>query len=463
MLSSQRFGRSRRDSEAVADWKRAADKPIWKEYVYDEARAKFRALQAANNDAELGFLSREAMLANISLPHYGAIRVGARVAIGVAVNAERRGDTEDGFALRVATRRIGALMEQESDQTLIGGLVGRAVVSLSWRRPGGILPHTNVSKRPKHNVDAYVEANIAADRARYVAYLRAIGHPEEATAFHAAVAQGEALRENAKKGIPASYFSFDKKTYPLIAWWCADAVLLSGASCALFFAAVFKLVYRFSPRLQNGEPLQASARWGIACGLVIPSISVAVMAGVLSHHLPRDYSLVGGLVVGAFAMIVPPVVLRFTRWQVGHGLIVLLSTFGVMSALIGTDSAYWFSSASIPQMLNSMMVIDSHARQGAAQLSLLWLTGGAMLSVPLLLLGAFAVFSRMFKVPVAAGVTRGMRAVAVPLACLFVLAWAGCLIPTLRHENAALKELRRIVEVGETQTFAELLGKRLPQ
>lgn len=85
-----------------------------------------------------------------------------------------------------------------------------------------------------------------------------------------------------------------------------------------------------------------------------------------------------------------------------------------------------------------------------------------MLSLPIVLLAVFAGFSRMLRIPVASGVTRGMRAMAVPLACVMILGWGVCLVSTLRQENAAIAELKQFGKVGEPRMQAELLGRAYP-
>ncbi|MBC8142812.1 MAG: hypothetical protein H7Y38_15415, partial [Armatimonadetes bacterium] len=63
----------------------------------------------------------------------------------------------------------------------------------------------------------------------------------------------------------------------------------------------------------------------------------------------------------------------------------------------------------------------------------------------------FGVFSKILRVPFAAGVTRGMRAMAVPLAAVLTLLWAGAFLLALRHENAAIREMETMNRVGEIQ------------
>ena len=64
--------------------------------------------------------------------------------------------------------------------------------------------------------------------------------------------------------------------------------------------------------------------------------------------------------------------------------------------------------------------------------------------------------------PVAAGVTRGMRAMAVPLAYVLLLAWGGCLLTTLRHETRAIHEVERVTQIGEARMCAEIMGMPFP-
>ncbi|MBC7806572.1 MAG: hypothetical protein H7145_10515 [Akkermansiaceae bacterium] len=462
MVAVGNFAR-RHDAEATAAWKRAGSKPDWDDYALPEMNAKWKLQIARNGGGEVGFMPRTASSAAILFPHFTVVRAAARMATVKAFEAELAGNREEGIALRGATRRLGAVL-MTRNQIAVGVLVGRAVTAIAMYRPGGA-----------EDVDtpSYTQAERDANRsgkdreAKYVAYLQSAGHPEEAVAFAAASRDGEAVKTIIKDGMSRTYMGFGDKTFRLLACWYGDILLLAGVLSSLTFAGIFKLIYKFSPRLQKSEPLQTSARWGMMLGLALPCL-VAIAA--LAAPVAPDIVCGGVLLAAALLLVVPPVACRLSGKSISHGLLVLLGTVGALAVIVSVGAVTWHMFAGpigAVAMIQGLSGGDPEGDGGSGTKNI-WgillpvLLSSVMLSLPVVLLAAFAGFSRMLRIPVAAGVTRGMRAMAVPLACVLLLGWGVCLVSTLKHENAAVAEMKQIGRMGEPRLQAELLGRTYP-
>ena len=449
------------DDAAVAAWIRAGAAPRWDDYSFREVDAKWKLLQAKHG-GEVGAIARMSSMAAILFPHYAGIRSSARMASAMAMQAELAGNAEAGFGIRRASRQIGEGMQQQRG-SFIGGLVGSAVASIAQSRAGG----AEVVENPYPSTDKErVEQWIKAKQNKYATYLRSIGHPEEATAFLATMERTVALKKIWKNGSPQTYMGFDAKTYQLMLGWAGNILLIAGALFALGFAGVFALVYKFSPRLQRNEPLQKSARWGVWMGLLTPVFVLATVANAESTLLTPGDIPIAIIGVGILTIVITPFVLRLTAREVGHGVGVVLATIaalGVIGGLIVAVGVLFGGFASSFGLMRGDAYNENGDMARSVWLSLVPVIFGTMMALlPLLMLALFALFSRMLKIPVAAGVTRGTRSIAVPLACLLLLAWGASVFNTLRHENAAIAEMKRITEIGELRTVAEVSGQPYP-
>ncbi|MBC8134955.1 MAG: hypothetical protein H8F28_03600 [Fibrella sp.] len=450
---------SQQDEKAIAAWVRAGNKPVWNEYTADDVTARWKLQRAMNNGTEVGSISRMSSMAAILFPHYAAIRASGRMATVKAVQAELAGKKEDGLALRRASRQVGEKIVVQGKH-MIPCLLGYAVVGISSARPGG-------AEHPEGGDGESGDEKANAREARYVAYLREIGHAEEATAFQNATLQGKSVKNLWYEGQSLTYWGFDSKTYQWLGAWFVNFLLIAGVLFSLVFAGIFKLVYKFSPRLQKGESLQKSARWGVTVGLALPLIAGLVTLSMIGLWLEPDYAMLVASVTGITALVAPPFMLRLSVRETGHGMMVMLATIGSLAALIGAGAMCGLFAQSVLEMVGLLTAVpggDVDAAQKSVEEAVrLWAVGGIVLSVPLGLLALFGVFSKILRVPFAAGVTRGMRAMAVPLACVLTLLWAISFLYTLRHERAAMQEMERMAAIGEAKYIAGILKRSFPQ
>lgn len=449
VLTAWGYFAAKQDDKAVAAWIRAGEKTEWNDHTTEEIIAKWKLQRTVNSDSETGAIARMGSMAGISFPQYGGMRASARMAAVMAMQAELRGDKETGFTIRRASRQIGQNM-QERSKNYIGNLVGRAIVSLAMSRAGGEEPRENPYKGD-------TERWMRERQDRYADYMRSIGHPEEAVAFTAAIKNGDFLKTLFTRTSPKTYWGFEAKTYQLFGAWCANFLLIAGVLFSLAFAGIFKLVYKFSPRLQKGGTLQKSAKWGITVGLMLPFIAGAITLSAIGLWLEPDQAVMIGFVVGIMALAVPPFLLRFSRREFGHGLLVMLTTWGSLVALIAAGMGCTLFAQGMTGALG--LLTSGSSEDGALDVMKVitpWAIGAMVLSVPMGLLLLFGVFSKILKVPFAAGVTRGMRAIAVPLACVLTLLWSGALMFTLRHERAAITEMEQMATMGEMQYLKQI-------
>lgn len=122
------------DREAQAALHRAVEKPRWYEYIDVEAAGRVRHAELVSGPQNS--LTKSASYAGILFPHYAALRGMARVFTAQAMHLEQAGDLKAGLALRHETAQLGAKMRGQSS-SLIGGLVGTAMVRVAEGRPAG--------------------------------------------------------------------------------------------------------------------------------------------------------------------------------------------------------------------------------------------------------------------------------------------------------------------------------------
>jgi hypothetical protein len=97
--------------------------------------------------------------------------------------------------------------------------------------------------------------------------------------------------------------------------------------------------------------------------------------------------------------------------------------------------------------------------QGEQQRALICAVGAILPCLTLLTLGTL---SLLWRVPLSVGVTRGMRGLAVPMACVLLLGFAVLAPFVIREESAIEEALRRTVQ-HEGRYLSELAGKTWPQ
>lgn len=188
------------DGEARTALRRAAEKPIWREYFGVEAAGRVRRAKLLYGPQNS--LTESANLASMLFPHYAGLRSMARVATAQAMRAEIAGDIDKGIALRRDVARIGDKMRDQSS-SLIGGLVGIAMINLTELRPGGA---PMVSAADEDQKDA--EARRARTHVQFMEYLAKHGEPGDMARWQYYADAGKETREITQRATYVSAFGF---------------------------------------------------------------------------------------------------------------------------------------------------------------------------------------------------------------------------------------------------------------
>lgn len=441
-----------KDDEARAALLRAGDKPGWNDYLTDEADGLWR-LSAAASGEEPGAVSRLALSAAILLPHCAQLRSVARLATVQAMTMEQAGQTEQAFALRRALARIGATMRVDGT-FLITNLVGEAIRAIAGARPGGAPPLPDFVKgdeRGRRIVDAYC------------AYLERIGHAEHARWYRAEAAtrdQTRAVCADMMKSVAGG-----EPFWALLGWWAAGVLTLTNVVFVVLLGVGAAWLLRVSPRLRAGAPMTPAARTAIALGMLAPPLVLIAAKTPPEFGAPLVCGAVLLVLLGAMLALAGrhggaramgrALGLAFVTALVvaGAGMLAANVAAGPQSPLYACRQfSDWFSGSDNPGPLglnNDGALL--FALQGA----------GMAVAVPALLIGALALVSRVVRVPVSVGVARGLRGLALPVACALLLLYANLVVKTVEQETRVRGELAESMR-HEGRYLARLAGKPWP-
>lgn len=145
-----------------------------------------------------------------------------------------------------------------------------------------------------------------------------------------------------------------------------------------------------------------------------------------------------------------------------RGLILLRSLF---VAALGLGLYFWHTRAleMVPLSLFSLQMPAS-VPYGESEGPSFWsqflprlLVVAISLAVPLLIVCVLGVISRLHRVPISAGVGRGLRGVVVPMACILMLLYGGTVMATAREEARENSRLQRLVQ-HEGRYYVEASG-----
>ncbi len=215
---------AKRDAEGIAAVLRAGQKARFDDYSLEEPEAEWALYLHSYGSSSV--MVRQSLFAAYLLPHFTALRSMARLTVYKAEKAEQEGRLQEGLALRHAMMQCGVRMREQG--TVLGALVGIAIVSIQTNRPGGgplIKPPDNLTSEQ------------SADRRRdlYLAYLHKIGAEDEARWFaqvDAADRQVRTLLATAGSAHPII-----DSAHPLSAFWTLDMLLLANMLAMLLLCS----------------------------------------------------------------------------------------------------------------------------------------------------------------------------------------------------------------------------------
>lgn len=462
LMDAAGFFAENRDKDALQALQRASRKSGYEDYAQNSAVGNLRLEEAEHGrQPALFHLSVQAML---TLPDYPLLRNMARLAAAKAVEAERQNRPNDGFRIREAVRRVGTNL-RINNRGWFGMTTGENMVCSACLRPGGaaLLAPTEPDQKKR---EAMVLAN-------YAAYLRRTGHANEAqTVLREADArvQNEQLSRQVEDN--QAYVMYLPRLLRLVILPSAALLLLMNALLVLIGGGLAALCTQ-NRRIARGLPLQKPVRAGMASAILLPlaywlirygvpylfvwggaDILVLLFAGVGAVSGLACWLLARrrrkGRIIGASPREKCGPVRRALLWAGG-----LLGTWALAFLLVffavAGEYLAWKPCGDL------YLPLQDYRETGFFGY---WLHFLAVFVLPLFF--AFcAACSVKAGIPTSVGVVRGVRGLAVPVACLLVL----LTIPLnvwLAFENAALnRDLERAAR-HEGRYMAEISGEPWP-
>jgi hypothetical protein len=431
---------ARRDDEALAAIRRAAGRSQWEEHYQDETEGMWRLVEGAYGDRSA--ISRLAVAAAVLFPHYAALRTAARVATYRAVLAEKEGHAEEGLEIRRDLMRLGGLMRARS-RSLIGSLVGMAITDVAAIRPGGSPP----VRHPSHtgNYESDRKASRQARLNEYTAYLRRIGHEEEARRAEDEFRRGEQARDSVRNN---PYVELTP-IFNVVGWWAADLSLLTNIFWMLLLGGIAALLAR-SRRIRKGLPLSTPTRWGIALGIAGSVLLACMLSGNILAFV--ELRFLTGLALLACALVAAGYRSRAAFHLLAVGLLTVLCLY-LLAGL------YVWQARGVTSMAMVYQNLTDGLGGGPTRYPFILLCFVPLVS--LLAALVTGIVSLVCRVPLSVGLARGLRGVAVPVCCFLFLVYGGLALVTAHKEAQASYVLARTME-HEGRYYAELAGRTWP-
>ena len=431
----------KRDTEAQAALKRAANCPHFDDGVRDEALGSLRLREAALGP-QLA-LTETAVAAALLLPHYAHLRTLARLATVQAMEKEQAGDMAGGLALRAAVMELSEKLREHSS-TYIGTLVGTAMIQIALSRPGGAPAVTakslGLAQGCEDDCSEEQEAErknrtekIAAERLRqWEAFATKHGRAELVALFVKSRESKEEQQKIYESTTERSVFGISRMMVQTLAHLTALNLLLSVVAVVLM-GGLGKLALRRWPTKQAATP---AVGWGLA--LVFFPLLLPVALWKL-RKAPGSWGRRLGLLSAAWLL---PYVGLFLLVRAEAGAI-----------------APWLATVGLLQGMSAGTSTSDPALQGHLY-SWLALTGSTLL-LPLLWLAALALVSAVRRVPATHGIAQGAARTALPLSATLCLAYA-LLLPWVATQERQLKHELREMAVSERHYLARLAAQSQP-
>ncbi len=479
---------ARRDDAALAALRRAGQKTTWNDYTTDEATGHWRLTELANGAwGTTGALGRSAQAAAILLPHYALLRNGARLGVVHAIRAEQAGRTAEGLELRRALARCGRTLRKSSG-FLVGTFVGAALTQMTTVRPGGVPPPNDPfdgAGGGDSASQARVQAAVERARGAYFAYLKRIGAPDEARWMRAELDADEQTRRVGARVIHQS--SFGAPLQKLAGWWVLGLLALGNIVWLVVLGGLTVPLAR-TRLVRAGLALPVWARKGVWGGLVALVLAVALNLPAEARALfligGETFALAAGLCWGTSALAIR--LLRRARRRghedttatirpaAGHDgkLRPALRALGVAALTIAGTLLLSFAAheqaratSSLIALADTLSGISSEGgpnRWAQLLITVLPVAAPLTLAAPLLLVVALGIASRVVRVPLTAGLVRGLKGTALPAACVLVLVYGGLVLATVRQDALVDEGLRQTL-AHEGRYLAGRAGVRWPE
>jgi hypothetical protein len=265
----------RQDKDAFAALHVAASKKVWREYIPEE----FVANRTVNRGiyGQAGLISEMAISAAILFPHYSSLRELSRVVATEAIRMEMKGSFADGLSLRRDLFVVSEKMRNEST-TLIGSLVGGAMLDTSRMRPAGVLPFK--AKQSRNDGPTFEEAKVARDinRQRFVDFATKHGEAAFAERVVESARVGDLIRDISRKGSDRGIYGMESVTRLAIGQGTA-LILLANVVWMLILGAIATAVVR-TPRFVAGNRLAPGPFMAAVGGIGVAMLTSGALTGM---------------------------------------------------------------------------------------------------------------------------------------------------------------------------------------
>jgi len=275
LLRAMAYTELRQDKDAFAALHVAASKKVWREYIPEE----FVANRTVNRGiyGQAGLISEMAISAAILFPHYSSLRELSRVVATEAIRMEMKGNYAAGLSLRRDLFVVSEKMRNEST-TLIGSLVGGAMLDTSRMRPAGVLPFK--AKQSRNDGPTFEEAKVARDinRQRFVDFAKKHGEAAFAERVVESARVGDLIRDISRKGSDRGIYGMESVTRLAIGQQTA-LILLANVVWMLILGAIATAVVR-TPRFVAGNRLAPGPFVAAVAGIGVAMLASGALTGI---------------------------------------------------------------------------------------------------------------------------------------------------------------------------------------
>jgi hypothetical protein len=275
LLRAMAYTELRQDKDAFAALHVAASKKVWREYIPEE----FVANRTVNRGiyGQAGLISEMAISAAILFPHYSSLRELSRVVATEAIKREMKGNYAAGLSLRRDLFVVSEKMRNEST-TLIGSLVGGAMLDTSRMRPAGVLPFK--AKQSRNDGPTFEEAKVARDinLKRFVDFAKKHGEEAFAERVVESARVGDLIRDISRKGSDRGIYGMESVTRLAIGQGTA-LILLANVVWMLILGAIATAVVR-TPRFVAGNRLAPGPFVAAVAGIGVAMLASGALTGM---------------------------------------------------------------------------------------------------------------------------------------------------------------------------------------
>jgi hypothetical protein len=429
-----------RDNEAVIKFQLAATKSEYQDYRAAMSRAQIHLTDLRNSGlTSTNALGKLAVFAASTISGFNHLPgVTGSLAIDRAIAAELAGDATTGLMLREAMLIIGSKMTTEAG-SISDNLASSRLAVLAGSRPGGVPAITTKFE----GTDAWAKS-AAMTLERFTPYAKKQNRPDltekMASVIQRRLQQVAIWNKTSNEGINIAISG--------LAWWFGAMAFLVWA---LWMVLCGGIAYKLNQtaRVREAKPLHPAVGWGIPLSVALPML---IALGV---------NEIGGLIAPALTLLL----LGGVGWHLARtkngsanffgnakvfGLTLLLSLAMIAASGYLLSGAAFFSSA-----------MGGNVHDGRQLAAVGVMAAGMALGFPMVVVIGLSLWSLKKRLPASVGIVRGLRKLAVPVACLLLIVYA-VLAPIAAHHDqrsgAVLEDFSR----HEGRSLARLTNATWP-